>query len=212
VTSVLSAISTWVQGIIASAGYPGLGLVMILENLFPPIPSEVIVPFAGYMTLKGHFTLASVTAVATAGSVVGALILYGLGWWLDELRVRRLVRYYGRYAMLSEKDLDTALTWFRRYGELTIFFARLVPIVRSLISVPAGLARMSMIRFVGFTALGTGLWSFLLAWAGRTLGANWSLAADFVSRYQNVVMVLLVAAVFLFLMRRLRSRIGNYHS
>jgi len=185
---------------------------MILENLFPPIPSEVIIPLAGYMTLRGHFSLASVTGVATAGSVVGALVLYGLGWWLDEVRVRRLVCCYGRYAMLSEKDLDTALAWFRRYGELTVFFARLVPIVRSLISVPAGLARMSVIRFVAFTALGTGLWSFLLAWAGRMLGANWSLAADFVSRYQDVVVVLLVGAVFLFLVRRLRSRIGKYRS
>ena len=210
--SILSSINNWVQSIIASAGYPGLGLVMVLENLFPPIPSEVIVPFAGYMTFKGHFNLAAVIGVATAGSLVGALILYGLGWWLDESRVRRLVCYYGRYAMLSEKDLDRALAWFRRYGELTIFFARLVPIVRSVISVPAGLARMSIIRFVGFTALGTGLWSFLLAWAGRTLGANWSLVADFVSRYQDIVMVLLVAALFLFLVRRLGSRIANFRS
>ena len=210
--SILSAINNWVQGLIASAGYPGLGLVMVLENLFPPIPSEIILPLAGYMTLRGHFTLVGVTAVGTLGSVAGALVLYGLGWWLDESRVRHLLGHYGRYAMLSEEDLDRALTWFNRYGEPTIFLARLVPIVRSLISVPAGLARMSIPRFIVFTALGTGLWSFFLAWAGRMLGANWSRAADFVSHYQNVVVVLIVVAMSLFFLWRLRTKIGHYRS
>lgn len=211
-TSILSAIHNWVQGIIASAGYPGLGLVMVLENLFPPIPSEIILPLAGYMTLQGHFTLSGVTAVGTLGSVIGALVLYGLGWWLDESRVRHLLRYYGRYAMLSEEDLDRALAWFNRYGQPTIFFARLVPIVRSLISVPAGLARMSLLRFLAFTAVGTGLWSFFLAWAGRMLGVNWSRVAKFVSRYQDVVLALMVVVVFLFFARRLRAKIGHYRS
>jgi len=206
-TSFLSAITDWVQSIIASAGYPGLGLVMVLENLFPPIPSEVILPLAGYMTIKGHFTLPGVTAVGTLGSIIGALTLYGLGWWLDESRVRRLLRHYGRYAMLAEEDLDTALEWFDRYGQPTIFFARLVPIVRSLISVPAGLTRMSVLRFLAFTALGTGLWSFFLAWAGYVLGANWRRVADFVSRYQDAVMVLIVVAVSLFFLQRFRTRV-----
>ena len=209
-TSILSAINNWVQGIIASAGYPGLGLVMVLENLFPPIPSEVILPLAGYMTFDGRFTMAGVTAVGTLGSVIGAVVLYGLGWWLDESRVRRLLHLYGRYAMLSEGDLDTALTWFNRYGEVTIFFARLVPIVRSLISVPAGLARMSLLRFVAFTALGTGLWSFFLAWAGRMLGANWSRVADFVSRYQDVVVAVVVVAFLLFLVKRFEARMSHH--
>jgi membrane protein DedA with SNARE-associated domain len=161
------------------------------------------------MTLQGHFTMLGVTAVGTLGSVVGALILYGLGWWLDESRVRHLLRQYGRYAMLTEGDLDTALAWFSRYGQPTIFFARLVPIVRSLISVPAGLAQMSMPRFLALTALGTGLWSFFLAWAGRMLGANWSQVADLVSRYQDVVVVLTVALVLLFFIRRVRRSVSH---
>jgi membrane protein DedA with SNARE-associated domain len=206
VTSILSAIGNWVQNVIASAGYPGLALVMVLENLFPPIPSEIILPLAGYMTLDGRFTVLGVTVVGTLGSVVGALALYGLGWWFDESRVRTLLRGYGRYAMLSEADLDTALIWFDRYGQLTIFFARLVPIVRSLISVPAGLSRMSLLRFLAFTALGTASWSFLLTWAGRLLGVNWPRVAGFVSRYQDVVMVLIVAAVVVFIGRRLGGR------
>ncbi|MEA3345642.1 MAG: DedA family protein [Chloroflexota bacterium] len=208
--SILSSINDWVQSIIASAGYPGLGLIMILENLFPPIPSEIVLPFAGYMTLGGCFTLVGVTAVGTLGSVAGALFLYGLGWWLEESRVRHLLRQYGRYAMLSEGDLDRALDWFNRYGEPTIFFARLMPIVRSLISVPAGLARMSLLRFLAFTALGTGLWSLFLSGAGRMLGANWSRVTGFVSRYQDVVVGLIVVAVLLFFARRLRAKLGPY--
>lgn len=206
-SSILAAINNWVQGIIASAGYPGLGLVMVLENVFPPVPSEIVLPLAGYMTLQGHFTLVGVTAVGTLGSVIGALILYALGWWLDESRVRHLLRHYGRYAMLGEEDLDRALNWFNRYGQPTIFFARLVPIVRSLISVPAGLARMSMFRFLAFTAFGTGLWSFILAWAGKMLGVNWSRVTGFVSHYQDVVIILAAALVLLFLVQRLRSRL-----
>jgi len=102
------------------------------------------------------------------------------------------------------------LAWFNRYGQPTIFFARLVPIVRSLISVPAGLARMSLPHFLAFTALGTGLWSFFLAWAGRTLGANWWRVANFVSHYQDVVLVLIVMALLLFFAWRLKARIGHY--
>jgi membrane protein DedA with SNARE-associated domain len=206
VTSILAAVSDWVQHVIASAGYPGLALVMVLENVFPPIPSEVILPLAGFMTVDGHFTVLGVTAVGTLGSVIGALALYGLGWWFDESRVRALLRGYGRYAMLSEGDLDTALTWFTRYGQPTIFFARLIPIVRSLISVPAGLARMPMPRFLALTVLGTASWSFILTMAGRLLGANWPRVADFISRYQDVVMALIVVAGVLFLARRLGGR------
>lgn len=208
-SSILSAINNWVQGLIASAGYPGLWLVMVLENLFPPIPSEVILPLAGYMTLRGCFTLGGVTAVGTLGSVAGALALYGLGWGLEESRIRQFLRNYGRYAMLSEGDLDKALAWFNRYGQPTIFFARLMPIVRSLISVPAGLARMSLLRFLVFTALGTSLWSFLLAWAGRMLGANWRRVAKLVSHYQDVMLVLIVMATLLFFAWRLRAKISR---
>jgi membrane protein DedA with SNARE-associated domain len=208
-TSILTAISDWVQGIIASAGYLGLVLVMVLENVFPPVPSEIVLPLAGYMTLQGHFTLLGVTAVGTLGSVIGALILYALGWWLDESRVRYLLNRYGRFAMLTEGDLNKSLCWFNRYGQPTIFFARLVPIVRSLISVPAGLARMPLMRFVLLTALGTGLWSFFLTWAGRTLGANWSRVAEVVSRYQDAVVVVAGVLVVGFFAQRARRRLGH---
>jgi len=205
---ILNAINQWALGIIGTLGYPGLGLVMFLENVFPPIPSEVVLPLAGWLTLDktSGFTLLGVTLVGAVGSVAGAFFFYGLGKWFDESRVRYLLRRFGKWFMLSEGDLDVSLAWFDRYGEYVIFFGRMIPIVRSLISVPAGLASMNVLRFTVLTAIGTALWSFLLAFAGRLLGTQWSLVADFVDRYQTAVIVLAVLAVVAFFVVRLRKR------
>lgn len=188
---ILNAINEWALGIISTLGYPGLGLVMFLENVFPPIPSEIVLPLAGWLTLgeDAQFTLVGVTIVGAIGSVVGAFFFYGLGRWFDEFRVRYLLQRFGKWFMLSEGDLDTALEWFDRFDEYVIFFGRMVPIVRSLISVPAGLAKMNIPRFAAYTAVGTALWSFLLAFAGRLLGENWHLVSDIVNEYENVVLI-----------------------
>jgi membrane protein DedA with SNARE-associated domain len=194
---ILNAINEWALGIIGSLGYPGLGFIMFLENVFPPIPSEIVLPLAGWLTLgeDAQFTLVGVTIVGAIGSVAGAFFFYGLGRWFDESRVRYLLQRFGKWFMLSENDLDTALEWFDRFDEYVIFFGRMVPIVRSLISVPAGLAKMSIPRFAAYTAVGTALWSFLLAFAGRLLGENWHIVSDIVDKYENVVLVLGVLAV-----------------
>jgi membrane protein DedA with SNARE-associated domain len=194
---ILNAINEWALGIISTLGYPGLGLVMFLENVFPPIPSEIVLPLAGWLTLGANakFTLLGVTLVGATGSVAGAFFFYGLGRWFDERRVRYLLQRFGKWFMLSESDLDTALAWFARFGEYVIFFGRMVPIVRSLISVPAGLSKMNIPRFTFYTALGTALWSFLLAFAGRLLGENWHFVSDFVNQYQNLVIVVSVLVI-----------------
>ena len=207
-SDILNAINEWALTVIQTLGYPGLGLVMFLENVFPPIPSEVVLPLAGWLTLDNGtgFTLLGVTIVGAIGSVAGAFFFYGLGKWFDESRVRYLLRRFGKWFMLSENDLDVALSWFQRYGEYVIFFGRMVPIVRSLISVPAGLANMHIGRFTLLTAIGTGLWSFLLALAGRLLGAQWQLVAEFIDRYETVVIIAAVLAVVVFLYVRWRQR------
>jgi len=194
---ILNAINEWALALISTLGYPGLGLVMLLENVFPPIPSELILPLAGWLTLgeNATFTLLGVTLVGAIGSVAGAFFFYGIGRWFDESRVRYLLQRFGKWFMLSESDLDTALAWFKKYGEYVIFFGRMVPIVRSLISVPAGLAKMNIPRFAFYTALGTALWSFLLAFAGRLLGESWPIVSDIINQYENVVYVLCAIAV-----------------
>ena len=204
---ILNAINLWVQSIIRSMGYPGLGMVMFLENVFPPIPSEIVLPLAGWLTLgeDASFTLTGVTLTGSAGSVAGAYVFYGLGRWFDERRVRYLLRRFGKWFMLSEHDLDISLAWFKKYGEYVVFFGRMVPIVRSLISVPAGLARMNVARFTIYTAAGTALWSFALAFAGRLLGESWPLVAEFISKYEHLVLALGVLAVVAFVVHRWRS-------
>ncbi len=203
---ILNMINLWAQSIIKSMGYPGLGLVMFLENVFPPIPSELVLPLAGFLTLDGSFTLLGVTVVGAIGSVAGAYFFYGLGRWFDETRVRYLIQRFGKWFMLSEADLDRALEWFARYDEYVIFFGRMVPIVRSLISVPAGLASMNMVRFSIYTAVGTALWSFLLAFAGRLLGQQWHMVTDLVSKYEHFVLIAGVLVVVGFFAYRLYKR------
>ncbi len=204
-SAFIDSLAMWAQDIIRSMGYVGLGLVMFLENVFPPIPSEAVLPMAGWLALEREsgFSLWGVTLVGVLGSVAGAFVFYGLGYWFGEERVRALICRYGKWALLSEKDLDMALTWFDRYGELVIFFGRMVPIVRSLVSIPGGIAKMNLGQFALYTAVGTGLWSFLLAFAGYLLGQNWSLAMEWLSRYEKVVLVLVGVTVIVVGVKRL---------
>ena len=205
-SDILDAIMTWAQSIISSAGYPGLILVMFLENIFPPIPSEAILPLAGSLCPSGRFSLPGITIVGAAGSVAGALVFYALGRLLGEARVRELFRRYGRWLMLSEEDFGRALQWFGRYGEKVIFFGRMIPIIRSLVSIPAGIARMRLGRFGLYTAIGTALWSFLLALAGYLLGQSWPVVSDWIGRYEKMVIALAVLAVAAFIAKRLWDR------
>jgi len=208
---ILNAINNWALSIISTVGYPGLGLVMFLENVFPPIPSELVLPLAGWLTLDSEtgFTLLGVTIVGAIGSVAGAFFFYGLGKWFDEKRVRFLLQRFGKWFLLSEDDFDTALSWFEKYDEAVIFFGRMVPIVRSLISVPAGLANMNIPTFAAYTAVGTALWSFILALAGRLLGSRWSLVSEFIDRYETVVIVVCVLVLAYFVISRVRKLMGE---
>ena len=203
---LLNGIKIWVEQIISSMGYVGLYLVMFLENVFPPIPSEVVLPLAGSLTLTGRFSILWITVIGMLGSLTGAFLFYGLGKWLGEPRVRILMEKFGRYALLSTNDLDRSLEWFDKYDDWVIFFSRMVPIVRSLISIPAGIAAMDITKFSFFTILGTALWSFLLALGGKLLGEQWPLIAEFINTYQNIVLVVTGSAVILFIGSRLLKK------
>ena len=201
--NLLDSLKVWVENIISTGGYPGLYFVMFIENVFPPIPSEVVLPLAGSLSLTGRFSIPLITIVGMLGSLTGAFLFYGLGKWLGEERVRNFIGKFGKYALLSVEDFDKSKDWFDKYDEWVIFFSRMVPIVRSLISIPAGVADMNLPKFSFYTILGTALWSFILSYAGRLLGEQWPVITDFINTYQNVVLVVAVLVVVIFVAYRL---------
>ena len=194
----LEQIGGWIESLIAAIGYPGIVLAMALENIFPPIPSEAVLPFAGALSAKGELNFWGAIAAGTAGSLIGAVVLYAIGYVAREAGVRRLVASYGKYAFISEKDLDRSVEWFERYGEAVVFFGRLIPLIRSIISVPAAYARMNFLRFLIYTTLGTTLWNLILTYFGRALGENWTDISDLMAPYENGALVVLALVVLLF--------------
>ncbi len=170
---LLDGLANWAADIIDKLGYVGVFALIVLENVFPPIPSEAILPLAGFLAGQGKMWLPAVIVAATLGAVVGALILYALGAWFGDERMRRLIDRFGRWLGVTEGDLDKANGWFDRHGGLAVLICRLVPIVRSLVSIPAGLRRMNLTTFVVYTAIGSGVWNSILVIAGWWLGDNW---------------------------------------
>lgn len=187
-----------IQALVEAIGYPGIFLAALLEAVFPPLPSEFVMPFSGFHVARGDLTFLAAVSASTLGSVAGALITYHVGVWADERVIRRFLRRFGRYFRTTERDLDRALDVFERYGEVIVFVGRLIPLVRTLISIPAGMARMPLPRFVLFTLVGTFLWSAALTYAGVVLGENWEDVLTLIQSYQSmaIVAVILVAVVF----------------
>lgn len=196
----------WVIGVMGRYGAPGLFFLILLENVFPPIPSEVILAFGGFMTLQSELTVAMAVAAATAGSVVGALILYGVGRWLDTPRLEHLVQRYGRFVGLKKENVDKALGWYAAYEKRTVFFCRMVPIVRSLISIPAGMAHMKIGPFLLLTTAGSLLWNTVLVCTGRALGHAWSGINAYMDTYAQLLWGAIALLLVFWLVRRRRKK------
>jgi membrane protein DedA with SNARE-associated domain len=202
----LSGIASWVTDVVETLGYVGLFLMIALENVFPPIPSEVVLPLAGFLTGQGRMWFPGAVLAATAGSIAGALILYYIGYVLGEKRVRWLVRRYGKWAMLSEADIDKADDWFDKHDREAVLIGRLFPVVRSLISIPAGIRHMRMGKFLLYTAIGSAVWNATLIGIGWILGDNWDAVEKYVGYLQYLVILLVLAAVAWFIYMKLKQR------
>ena len=181
----------WISDIIRAGGYAGIALLMLLENIFPPIPSEVVMPLAGYLASKDDLSLIGVVIAGTAGSVLGALAFYYLGRKLGAERLKEWCDRHGRWLAISARDVEKTQRWFDRYGIWTVLLLRLVPGLRSLISIPAGISRMPLLPFVLFTTIGSALWSALLAWAGLVLGQHYESAENYIGPVSTGVIALL---------------------
>ncbi|RBM23299.1 DedA family protein [Streptomyces sp. PT12] len=180
-------------------GAPGAGAAIALENLFPPLPSEVILPLAGFTASQGDMSLWAALVWTTIGSVVGAVALYYLGVWLGR---ERLIAIADKLPLVKVEDIEKTEAWFAKHGSKAVFFGRMIPIFRSLISIPAGVERMPLPTFLALTTLGSAIWNSLFVLAGYRLGEDWERVTDLVSVYSKVVLVVVALALVAFVLYR----------
>ena len=193
-------VAGWAIRIMETLGAPGAGVAVALENLFPPIPSEVILPLAGFTASQGDMSLLAAIVWTTIGSVAGALVLYWIGALIGRERTRAIA---ARVPLLKVSDIDRTEAWFQRHGRKTVFFGRMVPLFRSFVSIPAGIERMPMATFLLFTTLGSLIWNSVFVVAGYLLGENWLVIQDYAGTYQNAVLAAGFLAVVAFVVVRL---------
>ncbi|MBE9103213.1 DedA family protein [Vacuolonema iberomarrocanum] len=184
----------WITDIMESLGYAGIAFLMFLENLFPPIPSEVIMPLAGFTVAQGDMAFIPAIAAGVFGTVLGALPWYFAGAYFGEKRLMRWADRYGKWLTLSSRELEKAIAWFNQYGKAAVFLCRLVPGVRTLISLPAGLARMNMAVFLVYSTLGTIIWTTLLTIAGYWLGAEYERIETYLGPISKVALGLILVS------------------
>lgn len=199
-------IAGWAADLVDTMGAPGAGLAIALENLFPPLPSEVILPLTGFAAGQGVISLGSALFWTTLGSVVGAVILYWVGMLFGRERMHAI---WAKLPLVKDSDLVRTEEWFARHGTKAVFLGRMVPIFRSLISVPAGVERMRLPVFISLTTLGSLLWNSVLVLAGYWLGDQWHLVETYVGVVSKVVLVLVVLSVVTYAVVRLRSGSGR---
>lgn len=200
----------WMTEMMSEFGYFGVFLLIMIENLFPPIPSEVILTFGGFMSTFSDVTRLGVIIAATIGSVVGAMILYSIGSLIDVARLEKVVDRWGPLLRLNRKDIYKADKWFDKYGPWAVLFCRLIPLVRSLISLPAGMSNMNFLLFVLLTTIGSTIWNSVLVYLGFSVAENWEVVVHYMEIYSTIAYVILalsgIIAVVWYLRFRRKSR------
>lgn len=204
---MIQSIIDWLVNAISTIGYPGVFISVFLESFFAPIPSEIILPFSGFVASTGKMDLVFVIVIATVAAYLGSLPFYFIGKW-GEKPVINFINKYGKYLFIQQKDVDKVFGAFDKYGKGVVFFGRLIPMIRTLISFPAGVAKMQFARFSMYTLLGSLTWNILLTYAGYQLGDHWSVVSKWIEKYQNVILVLIIIAVLLYIIRGIKSRRG----
>jgi membrane protein DedA with SNARE-associated domain len=200
IEKVLSLLAGFIIDTILRLGYGGIVLLMAIESACIPLPSEIIMPFSGYLVSTGAMSLWAVATAGAVGCVLGSVVAYYAGAWGG----RPLVEKYGKYVLISHHDLDLAERWFQRHGDITIFIGRLLPVIRTFIAFPAGVSRMAMTRFVLYTFVGSFIWCWGLAWIGMKLGEHWNTLGTYFHRFDLVIGLILLAGLIWYVRRHLR--------
>jgi membrane protein DedA with SNARE-associated domain len=201
IAKLITMLATAIIAVISRLGYGGIVLLMGIESACIPLPSEIIMPFSGYLVFKGAMSLSAVAVAGAVGCLLGSWLAYALGAWGG----RPLIEKYGRYVLISHHDLDLADRWFVRYGDITVFTARLLPVVRTFIAFPAGVSRMPLGRFSLYTFAGSLIWCWALAWLGMKLGENWDTLGVYFHRFDTLIGIVLLAGIIWYVRRHLRQ-------
>jgi membrane protein DedA with SNARE-associated domain len=196
----------WIISIMEQLGYFGIALLMFLDNVFPPIPSEVIMPSAGFAASKGQLLLSGVIIAGSIGSLVAAALLYWVGRKIPNQSIFNWVDRYGKYLFIKSEDVKKALDWFEKYGHRVVFFGRMVPAVRSLISIPAGMSHMPFWKFMLYSSVGTIIWTTFLACVGYYFGNNIELMQQIFSRVGYVIITIVLILVAYFFYKKSKAR------
>lgn len=204
---MLNDLAGWVQDVIEQLGAVGVALLVILENVFPPIPSEIVLPFAGFVAWRGDGSVLVMILAATIGAVVGALVLYAIAAVIGDQRLAAFIERFGRWFGVKPSDLARAEAWFDRHAVAAVLLGRCVPLIRSVVSVPAGFRRMRLLPFIVYTAAGSAVWNTALIGAGAILGDQWDRLEPYVALLQYVVIAVIVLFVVRFAVMKPRHRV-----
>lgn len=208
-TQIIAFLTHIIISVINATGYTGIFILMAAESALIPIPSEVTMPFAGFLSSTGRFNVYVVILIGAFANLFGSILAYWLGFWGQETFVRDLIKKYGKYILVTEHELDRSEKWFRKYGEKIVFFTRILPIVRTFISLPAGLSHMNFKRFCSYTFFGSLIWSALLTYVGFVLGKNWHSIEGVYRKFEYMVVFAVAALAIYYVIhkvKRLRNR------
>lgn len=197
--ALIEALSSFIITLVSTLGYFGIFLGMLIESASIPLPSEIIMPYAGFLVTQGRFDFWLVVFVGAFGNLVGSWLMYWLGYWGQERIVRKLIINYGRFVLVSEADYDRSKNWFNRFGNLIVFISRILPVVRTFISLPAGIAKVNFLRFSLLTFLGSLIWSSILVYIGIMLGENWKTIEPIFRRFDILIAIIVIVLVGLFI-------------
>jgi membrane protein DedA with SNARE-associated domain len=201
IAKIIEVLSTFIIAVISAGGYAGVVLLMAIESACIPLPSEVILPFSGYLVAKGTFNLWITAFFGAVGCVLGSIVAYYAGAWGG----RKWIEKYGKYVLISHHDLDLADRWFVKYGDITVFAARLLPVVRTFIAFPAGVSKMRMSTFIAYTFIGSYIWSVVLTWIGMKLGENWDSLKVYFHKFDIVIGIIIVAGAVWYIRRHIKG-------
>lgn len=204
IESIIQTITHLITAFIDQTGYLGIFVLMTAESALIPIPSEITMPFSGFLASAGRFSVLAVILVGTMGNLIGSLLAFWLGFWAKEHVIKEWIRKYGKYLLLTEHEYDRSERWFRKYGENIVFFSRILPVVRTFISLPAGVAKMKVFKFSLFTFIGSLLWSAALTYLGFYLGSNWQSLEVYYRRFEYFILGAFAVLVLWYIFRKIK--------